>query len=77
MKIEVFGSGCANCKKLENNVRTAVKELGIKAKIIKIEKLEDMLARGVMSVPVLMVDGKAVVKGRVPSVNGIKKLLEE
>lgn len=36
MEIMVLGPGCANCFKMEALAKTAVKELGIKAKIEKI-----------------------------------------
>jgi len=37
MKIEVLGPGCANCRKLEQDVNTALAELGIEAEVVKIE----------------------------------------
>ncbi|WP_298669938.1 thioredoxin family protein, partial [uncultured Methanofollis sp.] len=33
-KIEVFGTGCAKCKRTAKNVETAVKELGIAAEVV-------------------------------------------
>ncbi|MDD3314669.1 MAG: thioredoxin family protein, partial [Syntrophaceticus sp.] len=36
MKIEILGTGCAKCNKLEELVREAVGELGVDAEIIKI-----------------------------------------
>lgn len=53
MVIKVLGSGCANCKRLEENVKTAVKELGIDATIEKVSDFKDILAYGVMKTPVL------------------------
>ena len=40
MKIEVLGPGCQRCNTLEENVRTAVREMGIEAEIAKLA-LED------------------------------------
>ncbi|MDK2799663.1 MAG: hypothetical protein PWP27_2024 [Clostridiales bacterium] len=54
--IKVLGSGCANCKKLEANVREAVKELGLDAAIEKVEDFKDIMAYGVMKTPALVVD---------------------
>ena len=75
MKIEVLGTGCMKCKRLEKNVRDAVAQMGIQAEIIKVEKIEDIMNRGVMMTPALIVDGNAKVVGKVPSVEDIKKLL--
>jgi small redox-active disulfide protein 2 len=75
MKIEVFGIGCARCKILEENVRKAVKESGVKAEIVKIQDIEIMIKRGVKFPPALFIDGKEVAAGRVPDVKEIKKML--
>ena len=76
MVIKVLGSGCMNCKKLEANSKEAVKELGIDAKIEKVESFKDILAYGVMKTPALVVDEKVKVMGRIASVEEIKKLLQ-
>ena len=75
MKIEVFGVGCARCKTLEENVRKAVKESGVKAEIVKIEDFEEIIKRGVKFPPALFIDGKMMVAGRVPDIKEIKKML--
>jgi len=75
MVIKVLGSGCANCKKLEANVREALKQLGIDATIEKVEDFKDIMAYGVMRTPALVVDEQVKVMGRVPSIEGIKKYL--
>lgn len=75
MVIKVLGSGCANCKKLEENTKKAVAELGIDATIEKVEDFKKILAYGVMKTPALVVDEKVKVMGRVPSSDEIKKYL--
>jgi len=72
---KVLVSGCANCKKLEANVREAVKELGLEATIEKVEDFKDIMAYGVMRTPALVVDEQVKIMGRVPSVEDIKKYL--
>jgi small redox-active disulfide protein 2 len=76
MIIKILGTGCANCKKLEANVKEAVKELNIEAKIEKVENIKDIVSYGVMKTPALVVDGQVKMMGRVPSVNDLKKYLE-
>lgn len=76
MKIEVLGTGCAKCKGLENNVRQAVKELGIDAEIVKVDSIMEIMERGVMMTPALCINGETVAVGRVLSVDEIKELLK-
>ena len=75
MLIKVLGSGCTNCKKLEENTKKAVKSLGINATIEKVTDIKDIMSFGVMKTPALVVDGKVKIMGRVPSPDDIKKYL--
>ncbi len=75
MEIKVLGSGCAKCNTLSEATKQAVSELGIDATITKVEDFIKILEFGVMTTPALVVDGKVVVKGKVPKVDEIKKLL--
>lgn len=75
MIIKVLGSGCASCKKLEENTKKAVEELGIDATIEKVTDFKDIMAYGVMKTPALVVDENVKIMGRVPSPDEIKKHL--
>lgn len=75
MDIKVLGTGCPKCKALENATREAVAEAGITALVTKVEDIVEIMNYGVMTTPALVVDGKIVVKGKVPSVAEIKSLL--
>ncbi len=75
MVIKILGSGCASCKKLQNNVTKAVKELGIEAVIEKVTDFKDIAAYGVMSTPALVVDEQVKIVGKVASVEEIKRCL--
>ena len=76
MKIEIFGSGCAKCKSVEKLVRKLVEELGIKADIVKVDDLQEIINRGVMMTPAIFVDGEAKIVGRVPKADELKNLLK-
>lgn len=68
MKLEILGSGCANCQKLMSVTQAAVRDLGIDdAELVKVEDFPTIMAYGVMSTPALVIDGKVVLSGRVPS----------
>ena len=75
MKIEILGPGCPKCKKLNELTNEAVKELGIQAEIIKVEKITDIMNYGVMMTPGLVIDGEVKVVGKVPSKDEIKNML--
>ncbi len=76
MKIEIYGSGCAKCKKTEEIVRQAVKELNIKAEISKIEDMQKIIDKGIMMTPAVAVDGVVKILGRVPSIQDVEKILQ-
>ena len=75
MKIEIFGSGCTKCKSVEKLVRNIVEELGIKADIVKVEDLQEIVNRGIMMTPAVFIDGEVKIVGRVPTADELKKLL--
>ena len=76
MKIEVLGTGCMKCKRLFKNVEIAVKELGITAEIVKIDDIGEIIDRGVMLTPALVVDGEMKVSGRVADVKELREILK-
>jgi small redox-active disulfide protein 2 len=75
MEIKILGSGCTNCKNLEKATYNAVTELDLPANITKVEDIQQIMSYGIMRTPALVVDGKVLVYGRVPSVNEIKEML--
>jgi small redox-active disulfide protein 2 len=76
MKIEVLGTGCAKCKTTEKVVKKAVEELGIQAEVVKVEDLQDIIDRGVMMTPAVIIDGEVKIAGHTPTVEEIKKLIK-
>ena len=67
MEIKVLGPGCANCKKLYAEAEKAVALSGQPATITKVEAMEDIVAHGILRTPGLVIDGKVVASGRIPS----------
>ncbi len=77
MEIKVLGPGCANCVKMEDLAKTAVKELGIEAKIEKITDLGQIARHGILSTPGLIVNGKIKHSGKpLPSLDKVKELIK-
>jgi small redox-active disulfide protein 2 len=67
MMIEVLGTGCAKCNKLEAMTKSVAEKLGVPCEIIHVRDINAIVQRGVMVTPALAIDGKLVVSGRVPS----------
>ncbi len=77
MLIEVYGPGCSNCRRLEENTKAALESLGVSAEITKVQDIRDMAGAGVMRTPALGVNGKLVLQGKVPAPQEISDLLQE
>ena len=77
MKIQVLGSGCPTCKRLYELTLQAVKELNLNEEVEYITDISKIIEMGVMSSPVLAVDGKPVMVGFTPDVEKIKKILQD
>ena len=75
MDIKILGPGCPKCKTLEKLTREVVEQNGIDASVTKVEDIVAIMNYGVMSTPALVINGKVVLKGRVPSADELKKLL--
>jgi small redox-active disulfide protein 2 len=75
MEIKILGTGCPKCKTLEKVVREAVAELGIDAAIMKEEDIVNIMNYGIMQTPGLVINGKVVLSGQLPSMNKVKELI--
>jgi small redox-active disulfide protein 2 len=76
MNIKVLGSGCPNCKTLESRTVEALNALNITATIDKVVEYADIATYGIMKTPGLVIDGKVVVQGYVPTIEKIKELIQ-
>lgn len=76
MKLEILGSGCANCQKLEAITREAVRDLALAdVEVVKVTDMKAIMGYGVMATPGLVIDGKVVASGRVPSKAEVTSLI--
>jgi small redox-active disulfide protein 2 len=76
MIIKILGTGCAKCKKLEENARKAVEEAGVSAQIEKVTELDQIMDYGVMMTPALVIDEKVVSTGKLLAMSDIVKLIK-
>jgi len=77
MKIQVLGSGCPTCKKLFEITKQAAKELNIPDEVEYVTDIQQILNMGLMSSPVLAVNGKPALVGFVPKIEEIKKAIQK
>lgn len=75
MRIEILGTGCGNCRALEERTRQVLEASGGDATVEKVEEMEEIVSRGVMGLPALVVDGEVVLAGRVPDTAELERLL--
>ncbi len=74
--IKILGTGCPKCKTTTALVEEVVKENNIDAQVIKVEDIMKIMEYNVLSTPVVVIDEKITIKGRVPSKNEIIELLK-
>lgn len=76
MEIKILGTGCPNCIKLENNTKEALKISWVKANIVKISDMADIMEYDIMAAPGFVIDEKIVSFWKVLSVGEIVELLK-
>ena len=67
LTVKVLGSGCANCKRLEQIAHKVVQNLAIEAEIVKVTDFQEIMDHGVLNTPGLVVNDEVVSSGRIPS----------
>ena len=77
MQIQVLGSGCPTCKKLFELTKQAIEELDLKTEVDYITDIQKIVEMGVMSSPVLAIDGKPAIAGFLPDVEKIKDTIKK
>jgi small redox-active disulfide protein 2 len=77
MKIEILGPGCPKCANTEANVKKALAELNKTAEVVKVTDINVMIEKGVMQTPALIIDGKMIMQGKIPTVKQIKQLIQK
>ena len=76
MKIQVAGPGCPRCQQTEKVMITAAQELNIEADISHVSDMKEMAQLGIRITPAVLIDGKIVMAGRVPSIKEARKILQ-
>ena len=75
-KVEILGPGCQKCKFVEEQVKKAIEELGVDAKVEEVKDTDKIVEYGVMITPAVVVDGKVKAEGNPPSKEELEKWLK-
>jgi small redox-active disulfide protein 2 len=73
--VKVLGSGCMNCRTTAKRIEEVAQARAIAIEIEKVERMEDIVAAGVMRTPGVIVDGRIVHAGGVPERDKIEQWL--
>jgi len=77
LEIKVLGPGCARCDKLEREVMEVMSEMAFPGDLEHVRDVKEIGQYGVMGTPALVINGKVVCVGEVPSKKKIRTWLEE
>jgi small redox-active disulfide protein 2 len=75
VRIQVLGTGCPKCRETLARVREAAEALGVDAEIEKVEKIQDIIAFGIVATPAVAIDGVVKIAGRLATVEEIEEIM--
>jgi small redox-active disulfide protein 2 len=75
IQIKVLGQGCPSCDKLEQDLMAVITELKLSAELDHVRDIKEITSYGVMGNPALVINGKVVAVGRMPSSSQLKEWL--
>jgi small redox-active disulfide protein 2 len=67
LNVKILGSGCANCKRLEQNVRAVAERNNLELNIEKVTDYAEIMKYPIMSTPGLVINEKLISAGKIPS----------
>lgn len=75
-EVQVLGTGCANCRTTVRLIEEVAQQRGVDIELQKVERIEDIAAAGVMRTPGVVVDGRVVHAGGIPTRDAIAGWLQ-
>ena len=77
MKIEIVGPGCPRCHNTEEHVQKALLELNKKADVVKVSDIKDIIDKGILQTPALIINGRIIIQGKIPTVEQRKQFIQQ
>jgi len=77
IKMELLGASCPNCKKLAQRAIQAAADLRLEFELVEVNDIQEILSRGVLTTPALLINGHLRVLGKIPGLDHMKRLLTE
>lgn len=75
--VTVLGKGSDACKKLLDNVKSAVEKLNAPIKVEYVSDADKVAKFGDVSLPALAVGNKVILQGKVPDIGELEELLKK
>ncbi len=75
MILKILGSGCANCKRLEELTKKVVESHKLDAQIIKVTQHDQIMQYPILATPALVMNEEVLVSGRIPTLSEIENWL--
>ena len=67
LNVKILGSGCANCKRLEQNVRAVAEKHNLELEIEKVTDYAEIMKWPILSTPGLVINERLVSAGKIPN----------
>lgn len=76
VEIIVWGAGCSKCKTTYSLIEKLIQEYGLSVKLTKKEDIVELMQHNILSTPSVTVNGEVKIRGYVPTVAEVKKILK-
>jgi small redox-active disulfide protein 2 len=77
MEIRILGPGCPRCQEVEKRTINALADLNVGADVQKISDIKKIMEFKILATPGLAINGKVKCSGRIPSLEEIKRWIQE
>lgn len=75
LHIQILGIGCKKSKALKSNLLEAMRDVHLNIEVEEVDTVHDIVQYPVQSIPALLINGCAIVEGRIPEVMELQKVL--
>lgn len=74
-EIKIYGNTCSDCTDTKLVVESVIKENNIKAKVVRIESIDEILRDSIFTIPAVAVDGEIIFEGACPTKAFLESIL--